>query len=67
MAFLVKIEHAQNIEELQEIFSTIKSYNFKDRPDLFKKLIDAKDKRKLELTVIEFQQEIIDAETGEIK
>lgn len=68
------IENCETLETLQAIFLDIKKADFKARPDLFKKLIDAKDAKKSKLqsaaamaaNVEEFNAEY-DAETGEVK
>lgn len=59
------IEMSDTEDKLKSVFEIIKKMNFKTRPDLFKALIDAKDKRKGELTVKEFNNEIDNA-TGEV-
>jgi phage recombination protein Bet len=72
-AFLDDIKNADTLDELQQIFDVVKKLNFKDQPGLLKKLIDAKDYRKSELsasknnpTVDEFLAEF-DAQTGVLK
>jgi phage recombination protein Bet len=47
--FLIDIANAESIEELQQIFDVIKRLNFRDLPDIFKQLVDAKDTKKIEL------------------
>lgn len=59
------IEKSENENQLKAVFDTIKRMNFKNNPDLLKKLIDAKDSKKSELMVKEFNQEI-DLSTGEV-
>lgn len=63
--FMHEIELADSLDKLKSIFMDITKVNFKTNPDLLKKLIDAKDKKKNELTVKEFNQEI-DENTGEV-
>lgn len=75
--FLIDIESATTIEELQSVFDVIKKINFKEHPNLLKKLIDSKDSKKMKLMseklnsinteeVSEFLEEY-DQSTGEIK
>ncbi len=59
------IEKCENESQLKAIFETLKKMDFKKHHDLFKQLIDAKDKKKNELMVKEFNQEI-DESTGEV-
>lgn len=47
--FLIDIDNAESIEELQQIFDVIKKLNFRDLPDVFKELVNAKDSKKMEL------------------
>lgn len=47
--FLIDIANAESIEELQHIFDVIKKLNFRDLPDIFKELVNAKDSKKIEL------------------
>jgi len=47
--FLININNAETIDELQQIFEVIKKLNFRDYPDLLKELINAKDSKKNEL------------------
>lgn len=61
-----ELEKCETIDELKIIFDKVKKIDFKDRQDLFKKLIDIKDAKKQEIHVKEFNQEY-DNETGEIK
>ncbi len=62
---MLAIEKCENESQLKAIFETLKKMDFKKHPDLFKQLIDAKDKKKNELMVKEFNQEI-DESTGEV-
>lgn len=64
--FLEAITRCNTEDQLKTVFDEIKKSNFKERPDLFKQLIDAKDAKKNELMVNSFNAEI-DAETGEVK
>ena len=63
--FLQAIEKSETEEQLRAVFTEIKKIDFKTRPDLFKNLIDSKDKRKEEITIRDFNKEI-DSETGEV-
>jgi len=47
--FMNAIEICSDLTQLECVFNEIKKMNYKETPDLFKKLIDAKDKRKAEL------------------
>lgn len=63
--FLQAIQASQSENDLREVFNSIKKINFKSRPDLFKQLIEAKDIRKGDITVKEFNDEI-NEDTGEV-
>ncbi|HEX4372368.1 MAG TPA: hypothetical protein VHZ50_03590 [Puia sp.] len=62
-SYLFEVENCQNFEELKQIFDLIKKRDFHRSPELFKKLIEAKDKKKHELSN-DFIE--IDEETGEV-
>jgi hypothetical protein len=61
-AFLYDIDNAQSLEELKSIYDSVKKYDFKRKPDLYKRLILAKDNRKSVLSIKEFNREIDEAE-----
>jgi phage recombination protein Bet len=61
-----RIEMSETENELKLVFSEIKNINFKTRPDLHKQLVDAKDKRKSEITVTEVAEQTINTQTGEV-
>lgn len=63
--FMQAIKASENENDLREVFNEIKKVNFKSHPDLFKKLIEAKDIRKNEIVVKEFNDEI-NEDTGEV-
>lgn len=73
MEFMADLSKADTMENLQEVFAVIKKIDFKARPDLLKKLVDQKDKRKGEIyqasiqAVKEGEEECIDVETGEVQ
>lgn len=48
--FIKNIEEAKSIEDLQRVFMSIKKVDFRSNPQLLKNLVDAKDKKKLELS-----------------
>jgi len=67
--FMASINQSEDETQLKTVFDEIKKANFKAKPDLFKKLIEAKDKRKSQLV----KASIIDSEelgavddTGEV-
>jgi hypothetical protein len=64
-AYMVDIEECQNLEDLKGVFTSILHGDVKKYPDLIKKLIDAKDKRKNAIEKHESNSRI-DSETGEI-
>lgn len=64
-AMLAAIEKSQNEDQLKAVFETLKKMDFKKHPELFKKLIDAKDAKKNEIMVKDFNAEI-NEETGEV-
>ncbi len=47
--FMASIHKSENEEQLKTVFTEIKKTDFKAKPDLMKKLIAAKDKKKLEV------------------
>jgi hypothetical protein len=69
--FMADINSQDHIDGLQSVFGRIKKTDFNAKPDLFKKLIDAKDKRKSELIIssIDNQSEesYSNPETGEVE
>jgi hypothetical protein len=69
--YLHEIKNASTLSELQSIFNQVKKSSVKNITDLFNKIIEAKDQRKKELSVIESKSEDvkennINEETGEI-
>lgn len=56
--FLSAIDKSENEDQLKSVWQSINKSNFKSRPDLFKNLVDAKDKRKNEISVLDFNKEI---------
>lgn len=68
--FLIKINSCDNLGELKLIFDEAKFNCFRRNPDLFNRLVEAKDKRKSELlyevSLGDFSDKNIDLETGEI-
>lgn len=48
--FMKNIEEAKSIDDLQRVFMSIKKVDFRSNPQLLKNLVDAKDKKKLELS-----------------
>ncbi len=60
------ISKCETEEQLKAIFEELKKMNFKSQPELFKKLIEAKDLKKNELMVKSFNEEI-NAATGEVQ
>lgn len=65
MDYKAQIEEAQNLKDLEKTFKIVWKMDWKDT-DYLVKLTNAKDARKTELSVQEFQQEY-DAATGEVK
>lgn len=62
------LEMADSLDQLKAVFNEIKKKDFKKRPDLLKKLIDAKDERKseIELAMSQEKSQEYDAATGEL-
>jgi phage recombination protein Bet len=76
--FLEDIKNSESLEELQQIFDVIKKLNFRDSPDIFREIVDAKDlkKNELQLKKLDFQRndqstedflKEYDSTTGELK
>jgi hypothetical protein len=63
--FLFEIETADSLDKLKKVFSNVKMIDW-GKSDYLKMLIDAKDKRKLELEHGEWVDKF-DSETGEVK
>lgn len=65
--FMSAIENSDTELQLRAIFDQIKKIDFKSHPELFKKLINAKDIRKNQIlsTIADFNEEI-DSVTGEV-
>lgn len=66
LSYKDNIENSKSMEELKDIFDKVKKLDFKYHPELLKELLNSKDKRKSELSVMEFNNEY-DSSTGEIK
>lgn len=68
MEYMAMITKSENEEQLKTVFAEIKKANFKAKPDLLKKLVEAKDKRKSELSAENITQQLdtVDVETGEV-
>jgi hypothetical protein len=49
MQFMVEIDECATIEELQSVFEDIKKFNFKNYPELLKKLVAKKDAVKMNI------------------
>ena len=68
--FMASINQSEDETQLKTVFDEIKKANFKAKPDLFKKLIEAKDKRKSQLvqaSIIQPEElSSVDEETGEV-
>jgi len=60
---LEDINESESIDKLQEVFKEVKKIDFKSNPDLMKKLIAAKDERKMQLMI---SNDKVDNETGEV-
>ncbi len=62
------IEMADSLDDLKSVFMDIKKKNFKNRPELLKQLVDAKDQRKseIELAMSQEKSQEYDAATGEL-
>ena len=61
--FMAAIHESESEEQLKTVFTEIKKTDFKSKPDLMKKLIAAKDERKMQLMI---SNDNVDNETGEV-
>lgn len=68
--YMAMISKAENEEQLKNVFTEIKKANFKAKPELLQRLIDAKDKRKSELVIASIDSQSANSystpETGEV-